>query len=135
MSSVRAAMVVSALFGSSVLVFEPHLESGPASRYQIEQYQLRRLSQLGQAGSIVYANHCRACHGRRGVGSVQGPPLLDYALVKKHRGRKAFHSAVTNEQDHSYGAHHSRSAKELSFNEIEQIGRYVREVQSLTDDG
>ena len=130
MASLRAVALVTASLTAPTLVLEPHLRSGP-DRGQLQEYEERRLSQLGVAGSRVYNENCMSCHGDKGVGTSQAPSLRVVAGGRKAYQAKSFHNAVRGGNGTSGSKHGTMLTASLSFNDIEKVARYVREIDRL----
>lgn len=130
MAGVRAAILVSATITAPTLVFEPHLSS-TANPAAIEKHEKKRLSQMAQAGLGVFQDNCEGCHGAKAVGTPLGPSLWQKKFQHGHRVQKEFHLALTDGGDQAGGMHRGLPASELSFNEVEQVARYVREVRRI----
>lgn len=47
-------------------------------------------------GAKLFHEHCSGCHGRAGVGSNKGPPLIHKTYNPSHHADLAFHLAVKN---------------------------------------
>ena len=61
MAIARVGIVVAAAIAAPTLVFEPHLQSG-VNRQAIEEHEMGMLSQLAQAGAVIYNADCKGCH-------------------------------------------------------------------------
>lgn len=55
-----------------------------------------------QAGEAAFNQNCSACHGERGLGTNQGPPLVHIIYEPAHHGDLAFLMAV----ERGVRAHH-----------------------------
>lgn len=130
MAIARAALMVSAAIAAPTLVFEPHLQSA-ANPKVLEKHELKRLSQLAQAGSAIYQTNCQGCHGPKGIGTGLGPSLWQTKFQSGSHVQKAFHLAVTDGGDQQGGTHRGLPAASLSFNELETVARYVREARQI----
>jgi len=130
MPGVRAAILLSATIAAPTLVFEPHLSS-TANPTSVQKHELKQLSQMARAGSTVFKNNCQGCHGAKGVGTPLGPSLWQEKFHRGHRVQKEFHLALTGGGEDSGNMHRGLPAAELSFNEIEQVARYVREARKI----
>lgn len=130
MPGVRAAILLSATIAAPTLVFEPHLSS-TANPNVIRDHELKRLSQLAQAGSMIFESDCLGCHGAKGAGSPLGPSLRQEKFERGNHNNKEFHLALFEGGGEMAGIHQGLPAAELSFNEVEQVARYVREVSRI----
>ena len=132
MPVVRNLFIVSAVVSAPVgpaLVFTPPLYSAPNPEHR-ESLEKRNLTQLAFAGKILFSEHCAACHGLEGQGTIAGPSLHHDIYKLDNLSRKAFHRAVTEgvpAQNWSFGDMPASAA--LSFNDVEKIARYIRELQ------
>lgn len=128
MTVVRAGLAVSAALAVPTLMATPHLASTPDAD-GARRYEARKFSQLAVAGMQLYIAHCEECHGRNAAGTDIGPSLHHKVYQRANLGQRGFHEAISNgvaEQRWSYG---DMPKTNLTFNEIEQVSRYVRDVQ------
>lgn len=130
MAVVRSSLAVAAVITAPAFVFEPHLRSTPNPE-KISEYERKRLSQLAQAGADIYDTTCQSCHGQKGFGSNIAPALDRDIFHRGDRIQKEFHMAITDGGDGQGGVHGGLPAAGLSFNDIEVVARYVREVRML----
>ncbi|HUE96221.1 MAG TPA: cytochrome c [Longimicrobiaceae bacterium] len=82
------------------------------------------------AGEAVFNENCAVCHGGRGLGTSQGPPLVHIIYEPNHHADIAFYMAV----DRGVRAHHWRFGDmaplpNVSNEEVGQIVEYVRFLQ------
>ena len=130
MSAIKAALAVTATLSVPVAMsnLPGPLTSGPetADPRIIERH---RFTQLGFAGREVYRAQCEACHGPEGKGSIKGPSLLHNAYDPKKLSPRGFHSAVSNGVQARLWDYGDMPAIEISFNDIELVARYVRELR------
>lgn len=130
MGVVRNTLILSAAVTGPALVAPPILSSAPNPDHRAKM-ERRQLSQLAYAGKGLFAKYCVDCHGQQGQGTIAGPSLHHEAYKPRNLSRKAFHQAVTQgvkAQRWSFGD--MPATKSLTFNDIEMIARYVREIQS-----
>jgi mono/diheme cytochrome c family protein len=127
---VRAAVAVTAALTVPQAFLPPPLATAPIDRPP-SYIELRNLTPLALAGKQLYDQECAECHGSDGSGTLKGPSLKHRAYRSKNLSRKDFHRAVVE------GAPANRwtfgdmpGSPHLSFNEVELIARYVREVQN-----
>lgn len=81
-------------------------------------------------GRALYDRHCARCHGPRGTGTDQGPPLVDRIYAPGHHPDAAFYRAVA----HGVRAHHWHfgdmpALGGLSNAEVTAIIAYIRGLQ------
>lgn len=83
-----------------------------------------------QAGEAKFSAHCVACHGVRGVGTKQGPPLVHKIYEPNHHADIAFQRAV----EYGVRAHHWEfgnmpKIEGVTTADADHIIRYVRWLQ------
>jgi mono/diheme cytochrome c family protein len=83
-----------------------------------------------QAGEAKFNANCAACHGKQGVGTAQGPPLVHKIYEPNHHGDAAFQRAAAN----GVKAHHWQFGDMpkivgASPADVDQIIPYVRWLQ------
>ncbi|MEM1298399.1 MAG: cytochrome c [Pseudomonadota bacterium] len=129
MPVVRNTLILSAVVTGPAMVSPPILYSEPNPGHR-ETLERRKYSQLAIAGLSLFKRHCADCHGVEGEGTIAGPSLHHDAYKPRSLSRRDFHKAVTEgvpAQRWSFGD--MPGNRKLSFNEIEMIARYVREIQ------
>lgn len=130
MSAFKTALAVTATLSVPVAMsrLPGPLESGPetADLRVIERHQL---TQLGFAGREVYRQHCQSCHGAGGQGTTQGPSLLNKTYRSRDFSAQAIHSTIQNGVEARLWDYGDMPALDLSFNDIELVARYVRELR------
>lgn len=82
------------------------------------------------AGEAAFEANCAACHGIRGLGTEQGPPLIDIIYEPSHHADIAFYMAV----DRGVRAHHWNFGDmpplpNVENEEVEAIVAYIRYLQ------
>ena len=83
-----------------------------------------------QSGESKFAANCAACHGLRGVGTKQGPPLVHKIYEPNHHADIAFHRAVENGvRAHHWEFGNMPKIEGVTPAETDQIIRYVRWLQ------
>lgn len=130
MGVVRNTLILVAVVSGPAIVSPPILYSEPNPEHRAK-LDRNNLSQLAYAGKVLFARHCTECHGDDARGTIAGPSLHLDVYRPGNMSRKAFHQAVTQgvrAQRWSFGD--MPATRELSFNEIEMIARYVREIQN-----
>lgn len=126
---VRNTLILSAVVTAPALVAPPPLYTKPNQEAQA-RLERRALTPLGYAGKMLFSSHCAECHGSEARGTIIGPSLHHEYYKPANLSRQAFHLAVTEgvkAQRWSFGD--MPGAPLLSFNDIEVIARYVRELQ------
>jgi len=83
-----------------------------------------------QAGESKFNANCARCHGERGRGTNQGPPLVHKIYEPNHHGDPAFQMAAAN----GVRAHHWQFGNMPKIDgvtpaEVTEITKYVRWLQ------
>lgn len=81
-------------------------------------------------GEAKFKANCARCHGERGVGTTQGPPLVHKIYEPNHHGDPAFQRAAAS----GVRAHHWQFGdmpriEGVTSDDVEQIVKYVRWLQ------
>lgn len=85
---------------------------------------------MALAGQRAYDATCAKCHGANGTGTDKGPPFLDPVYNPGHHADEAFMRAVRNGvRQHHWGFGDMPAQPTVTESEIQQIVRYVRELQ------
>lgn len=89
-----------------------------------------QLSSPAQMGQIAFQENCVSCHGKKGAGTDQGPPLIHKIYEPSHHADFAFQRAAQQ----GVRAHHWRfgdmpPVEGVTDKQVEWITRYIREVQ------
>lgn len=82
------------------------------------------------AGEAAFQANCATCHGNRGLGTEQGPPLVHIIYEPNHHADIAFFMAV----DRGVRAHHwpygdMPAQPHVQHAEVEAIVAYIRHLQ------
>ena len=81
-------------------------------------------------GAGLYAQNCQICHGINGLGSNQGPPLVNATYNPSHHADLAFHLAVKNGvRSHHWKFGDMKPLPNLSPEDVGHIVQYVRSKQ------
>lgn len=89
------------------------------------------LSDAGTSGYHLYARHCKSCHGFLGSGSKKASRLTQTRFSQEHTARKEFHEGFRHgSRDHIKVARGTRKKPGPKFNDIELIGKFLREVDA-----
>ena len=89
------------------------------------------LSDAGTSGYFLYRQHCRACHGHLGTGTDDVAPLLGSKYSASHMARRTFHRSFRHSsRDHIRVARGTRKEPGPRFNELELIGKFLREIEA-----
>jgi mono/diheme cytochrome c family protein len=83
-----------------------------------------------KSGETKFNANCAKCHGDRGVGTAQGPPLVNKIYEPSHHGDAAFQFAAAK----GVRAHHWKfgdmpKIEGVSSEDVTQITAYVRWLQ------
>jgi mono/diheme cytochrome c family protein len=83
-----------------------------------------------QAGEAKFAANCAVCHGIRGVGTKQGPPLVHKIYEPNHHGDITFHRAAeSGVRAHHWGFGNMPKIEGVTAEDVDHIIRYVRWLQ------
>lgn len=83
-----------------------------------------------QVGETKFTANCAACHGVRGVGTKQGPPLVHKIYEPNHHADMAFQRAAENGvRAHHWEFGNMPKIEGVTPGDVEQITRYVRWLQ------
>lgn len=89
-------------------------------------------SDPGRAGMLTFSARCADCHGVRGQGTESGPSLLNRSYSADFREAPAFHNAVRAPiQAHQDFIRIVGGANETDFNDLELLGKFLREARRL----
>jgi mono/diheme cytochrome c family protein len=117
-------VVTAALAGALVLVMA--WERGPVT----VQVWVPDLSAEALGGKQAFDRRCAQCHGADARGSPIGPPLVHSTYQPRHHADVSFTLAVRRGvQAHHWGFGSMPPQREVTAAEVEQITRYVRELQ------
>jgi len=82
------------------------------------------------AGEQLFGARCGACHGLRGGGSAQGPPLVHRVYEPSHHADAAFLRAVqVGVRAHHWRFGDMRPVPGLTLDDVDRIVGYVRWLQ------
>ncbi len=83
-----------------------------------------------QAGEAKFNANCAVCHGRAGVGTSQGPPLVHKIYEPNHHGDAAFQRAAANGvRAHHWEFGNMPKIDGVTPEDVDHIIRYVRWLQ------
>jgi mono/diheme cytochrome c family protein len=83
-----------------------------------------------QVGETKFSAICAACHGVRGVGTKQGPPLVHKIYEPNHHGDVAFQRAAENGvRAHHWEFGNMPKIEGVTASDVDHIIRYVRWLQ------
>ena len=89
-----------------------------------------QLSSPAQMGQIAFQENCASCHGRKGAGTDQGPPLIHKIYEPSHHADFAFQRAVqSGVRAHHWSFGDMPPVEGVTDKQVEWITRYIREVQ------
>lgn len=81
-------------------------------------------------GKILFTQNCLSCHGIRGRGTNQGPPLVHKTYNPRHHADMAFNLAVKNGvRSHHWKFGDMKPMPDVSPEDVGHITSYVREMQ------
>jgi len=83
-----------------------------------------------QVGETTFNTTCAACHGKQGVGTDHGPPLVHKVYEPNHHGDQAFQRAAANGvQAHHWQFGNMPKVEGVTPGDVDQIVKYVRWLQ------
>lgn len=116
-----------ALLTSAGFAWSQRIRDLPAASQGIK---MPAFSSMALAGQRAYDATCAKCHGANGTGTDKGPPFLDPVYNPGHHADEAFMRAVRNGvRQHHWGFGDMPAQPTVTESEIQQIVRYVRELQ------
>ena len=141
MAALRTAIVMTASLSAPVglvagmpMVLDGPLQTGGPVIAVEEQYERRTLSQLALAGKRLFHDRCADCHGEGAIGSAKGVNLLRETYHRERFSKRDFHDTLRPQVIRQASiVRLPHEFPELHFNQIEQLERYVRELQSPLD--
>ena len=81
-------------------------------------------------GELLFQQNCQICHGKKGRGTNQGPPLVDNIYNSSHHANLAFNLAVKNGvRSHHWRFGDMKPIPDVSPIMIGHITQYVRKLQ------
>jgi len=81
-------------------------------------------------GASLFATNCAACHGQGGMGSDQGPPLINRIYESSHHSDFAFYRAVSNgSRQHHWKFGDMPPVPGVSIEDTANIIAYIRQQQ------
>src|SRR3546814_14291943 len=91
------------------------------------------LSPVAVAGRVAFNANCAQCHGKSGVGTKQGPPLLHDIYNPGHHADEAFRYAVRQGvRQHHWPYGNMPSQPQVTDPKLQEIVRYVRALPEAT---
>ena len=138
MAEIRTALVMVASLSAPVaivgtapmLMDQPLATEGPSVDV-MARHEMMKFTQMGISGLRLFRANCANCHGEDASGTHRGPDLLS-VLGTHDRGqsKRIFHHAVGKGVPQQNWAMGDMPAfPRLSFNQIERLERYVRELK------
>lgn len=83
-----------------------------------------------QAGEAKFNANCSVCHGKQGVGTQQGPPLVHKIYEPNHHGDVAFQrAAAMGVKAHHWQFGNMPKIENVTPDDVDEIIRYVRWLQ------
>jgi len=81
-------------------------------------------------GEAAFNANCARCHGERGVGTSQGPPLVHKIYEPNHHGDAAFQrAAAMGVRAHHWQFGDMPKVSTITSAEVDEIIKYVRWLQ------
>jgi len=83
-------------------------------------------------GAVLFAANCAVCHGQEGMGSKQGPPLINPIYKPSHHNDFSFYRAVNNgSRQHHWQFGDMPPVPGVSIKDTSHIIAYIRQQQRL----
>jgi mono/diheme cytochrome c family protein len=102
-----------------------------AGQSRVATITVPTFSKLAKEGKVAFDQTCAKCHGKNGVGTDKGPPLLHQIYNPGHHGDAAFYRAVKHgSQQHHWRFGNMPPQPNVTDKQIAAIIRYVRELQT-----
>jgi len=96
----------------------------------VDSIRVPELSAVAALGQKAFDETCARCHGPRGSGTDQGPPLIHDIYNPGHHGDAAFYNAAKRgAKQHHWRFGNMPAQPQVSDSQITAIIRYVRELQ------
>ena len=84
-------------------------------------------------GAKLFQQNCQSCHGIKGQGTTQGPPLVHNTYNSRHHANLAFNLAVKNGvRSHHWKFGDMKPLPDVSPEMVEHIIQYIRKLQKQT---
>lgn len=81
-------------------------------------------------GEKLYNDNCRRCHGPRGAGTTDGPPLVHITYEPSHHGDDAFLLAPkTGVRAHHWDHGNMPKVPTVNDDDVQEITDYIRFLQ------
>lgn len=94
----------------------------------------RQLSEPAIAGQMTFGNMCAGCHGESGQGTASGPALNRRPYAVDFRDSELFHSEIARDiPAHQAIKQAARGSDALSFNMLEKMAKFLREMRRNAD--
>ena len=94
-----------------------------------DTFVLPELSAEAREGERYFNAVCAACHGRNGLGTEQGPPLVHDIYNPGHHGDQAFVIAAQNGVRGQHWPFGNMPPQQVTRAEVARITAYIRELQ------
>jgi len=122
-----AALVLAVLAVAGLVAWQFGWLGGGSAMVSVRVPELSAVATIGQK---AFDASCAGCHGARGSGTDQGPPLIHDIYNPGHHADSAFYTAAKR----GVGQHHWRfgnmpAQPQVSDSQMTAIIRYVRELQ------
>lgn len=120
-------LVLAVIAGGLGLLASRLLDTGGAATVNVA---VPTLSPVAVAGRAAFDANCAQCHGKSGVGTKQGPPLIHDIYNPGHHADEAFRYAVRQGvRQHHWPYGNMPSQPQVTDSQLAEIVRYVRELQ------
>lgn len=100
------------------------------SKKDLSRVQAIPASQLAKLGKRAFNEHCSVCHGAKGTGSHNGPPLIHQIYNPGHHSDEAFYRAVAGgSHQHHWTFGNMPPQPQVSREQVTRIIAYIRQLQ------
>lgn len=97
---------------------------------RIEEIVVPELTAEAQVGEVAFNENCAACHGKNGVGTDKGPPLVHDIYNPGHHADASFHIAVRRGVPrHHWSFGNMPPQPQVTQDQVTAIVVYIRELQ------
>lgn len=119
----------------ALVVWQPALAGGSGDEESGEKAEARphpleeaALSRVAFGGYRIFQQNCSGCHGELADGSAQAISLLDKPYARDLYLRELLHQSFRDAAAVHKAASKKRKRFKLSFNQLEMVGKYLREL-------
>ena len=85
-----------------------------------------------ELGKVIFSARCKSCHGKEGLGTKRGPPLIHKIYEPGHHSDFSFYRAVSSGvKSHHWRFGNMPAVPGVSPEDVGHIVAYVRQEQRL----